>query len=303
MTAVIETRGLTKTYGTVRALDGLDLSIPRGGVYGVLGPNGAGKSTLFRILLGLIRPTDGTASIMSGPVGDIAHMRLTGSMIETPRYPPYMTARQVLRWLALEHGIAGTADIPYWLERVGLSEVADRRVRGFSVGMMQRLGVAAALISKPELIILDEPTSGMDPPGIQEMRALIRSLANDDGLTVVLASHQLLEVQRVCDRVAILNKGRLVREGAVSELTAAGERLRLTLSPIGDAMIVLADKGSVEGDVVLADIKRHEAPDLFRALIEKGVDVTEARWVGTDLEAIFFTETGAVQAPETIHAG
>ena len=303
MTAVIETRGLTKTYGTVRALDGLDLSIPRGGVYGVLGPNGAGKSTLFRILLGLIRPTDGTANIMNGPVGDIAHMRLTGSMIETPRYPPYMTARQVLRWLALEHGIAGTADIPLWLDRVGLSEAADRKVRGFSVGMMQRLGVAAALISKPELIILDEPTSGMDPPGIQEMRALIRSLAHDDGLTVILASHQLLEVQRVCDRVAILNKGRLVREGAVSELTAVGERLRLTLSPIGDAMIVLGDKGSGDGDVVLADIKRHEAPDLFRALIEKGVDVTEARWVGTDLEAIFFTETGAVQAPETIHAG
>ena len=143
----------------------------------------------------------------------------------------------------------------------------------------------------------------MDPPGIQEMRALIRSLAHDDGLTVILASHQLLEVQRVCDRVAILNKGRLVREGAVSELTAVGERLRLTLSPIGDAMIALGDKGSVDGDVVLADIKRHEAPDLFRALIEKGVDVTEARWVGTDLEAIFFTETGAVQAPETIHAG
>ena len=303
MTAVIETRGLTKTYGTVRALDGLDLSIPRGGVYGVLGPNGAGKSTLFRILLGLIRPTDGTANIMNGPVGDIAHMRLTGSMIETPRYPPYMTARQVLRWLALEHGIAGTADIPLWLDRVGLSEAADRKVRGFSVGMMQRLGVAAALISRPELIILDEPTSGMDPPGIQEMRALIRSLAHDDGLTVILASHQLLEVQRVCDRVAILNKGRLVREGAVSELTAVGERLRLTLSPIGDAMIALGDKGSVDGDVVLADIKRHEAPDLFRALIEKGVDVTEARWVGTDLEAIFFTETGAVQAPETIHAG
>ena len=303
MTAVIETMGLTKTYGTVRALDGLDLSIPRGGVYGVLGPNGAGKSTLFRILLGLIRPTDGTANIMNGPVGDIAHMRLTGSMIETPRYPPYMTARQVLRWLALEHGIAGTADIPLWLDRVGLSEAADRKVRGFSVGMMQRLGVAAALISKPELIILDEPTSGMDPPGIQEMRALIRSLAHDDGLTVILASHQLLEVQRVCDRVAILNKGRLVREGAVSELTAVGERLRLTLSPIGDAMIALGDKGSVDGDVVLADIKRHEAPDLFRALIEKGVDVTEARWVGTDLEAIFFTETGAVQAPETIHAG
>jgi len=303
MTAVIDTRGLTKTYGTVRALDGLDLSIPRGGVYGVLGPNGAGKSTLFRILLGLIRPTDGAATIMSGPVGDIAHMRLTGSMIETPRYPPYMTARQVLRWLALEHGVTGVADIPYWLERVGLAEAADRRVRGFSVGMLQRLGVAAALLSKPELIILDEPTSGMDPPGIQEMRALIRSLANDDGLTVVLASHQLLEVQRVCDRVAILNKGRLVREGAVSELTAVGERLRLSVSASARALELLGARGAADGDGVLADIPRAEGPPLIRALVEAGIDISEARWVGTDLEAIFFTETGAVQAPETIHAG
>ena len=240
---------------------------------------------------------------MSGPVGDIAHMRLTGSMIETPRYPPYMTARQVLRWLALEHGATGEADIPYWLDRVGLNEAADRKVRGFSVGMLQRLGVAAALLSKPELIILDEPTSGMDPPGIQEMRALIRSLANDDGLTVVLASHQLLEVQRVCDRVAILNKGKLVREGAVSELTAVGERLRLAVSSSARVLELLGPKGAADGDGVLADIPRSEGPALIRALVEAGIDISEARWVGTDLEAIFFTETGAVQAPETIHAG
>ena len=136
MTAVIETRGLTKTYGSVRALDGLDLSIPRGGIYGVLGPNGAGKSTLFRILLGLIRPTEGSATVMGGAVGDVAAMRRMGSMIETPRFPPYMTARQVLRWLALEHGVGGETDIPYWLQRVGLTEAADRKVRGFSVGMM-----------------------------------------------------------------------------------------------------------------------------------------------------------------------
>ena len=302
MTAVIETRGLTKTYGSVRALDGLDLSIPRGGIYGVLGPNGAGKSTLFRILLGLIRPTDGSATIMGGPVGDISHMRQTGSMIETPRFPPYLTARQVLKWLALEHGIAGTADIPYWLERVGLSEAADRRVRGFSVGMLQRLGVAASLMSRPDLVILDEPTSGMDPPGIQEMRALIRSLAADDGVTVVLASHQLLEVQRVCDRVAILNKGKLVREGAVSELTSVGERLQFSLAQKDAALAVLGSAGSLSGEHVLADVKRAEAPALFRALVEKGVDITEARWVGTDLESIFFTETGAVQSPEADHA-
>jgi ABC-2 type transport system ATP-binding protein len=303
MTAVIETRGLTKTYGTVRALDGLDLSIPRGGVYGVLGPNGAGKSTLFRILLGLIRASDGSATVMGGGVGDLAAMRRMGSMIETPRFPPYMTARQVLLWLALSHGVASEADVPGWLERVGLAESADRKVRGFSVGMLQRLGVAAALLSRPELIILDEPTSGMDPPGIQEMRALIRSLADDDGVTVVLASHQLLEVQRVCDRVAILNKGRLVREGAVSELTAVGERLRLSVTQQSQVLEVLGAKGMAEGDAVLADIKRDEGPALIRALAAAGVDIHEARWVGTDLESIFFTETGAVHAPETIHAG
>ncbi len=303
MTTVIETRGLTKTYGTVRALDGLDLSIPRGGVYGVLGPNGAGKSTLFRILLDLIRPSDGSATVMGGGIGDLSAMRRMGSMIETPRFPPYMTARQVLHWLALEHGVAAEADVPGWLERVGLTESADRRVRGFSVGMLQRLGVAAALLSKPELIILDEPTSGMDPPGIQEMRALIRSLADEDGVTVVLASHQLLEVQRVCDRVAILNKGRLVREGAVSELTAVGERLRLAVTQKDQVLQVLAAKRVAEGDAVLADIKRDEGPALIRALAAAGVDIHEARWVGTDLEAIFFTETGSVQTPETIHAG
>jgi ABC-2 type transport system ATP-binding protein len=308
MSALIETRGLTKTYGRVRALDGLDLSIPRGGVYGVLGPNGAGKSTLFRILLGLIRPTSGTASMMGGGVGDVAAMRRTGSMIETPRFPPYLTARQVLRWLALEHGLGDGADIPRWLERVGLTEAADRKVRGFSVGMMQRLGVAAALMSHPELVILDEPTSGMDPPGIQEMRALIRSLAAEDGVTVVLASHQLLEVQRVCDRVAILNKGKLVREGAVSELTAIGERLRLSVTPVGQILDMLGARGRQDGDAVLADIPRAEAPGLIRALVERGIDIHEARWVGTDLESIFFTETGAVQAPERLigeaaHAG
>ena len=304
MTAVIETPviqvvGLTKTYGAVRALDGLDLSIPRGGVYGVLGPNGAGKSTLFRILLGLIRASDGSASIMGGGVGDVTAMRRMGSMIETPRFPPYLTARQVLHWLALEHGL-GATDLPHWLQRVGLTEAADRKVRGFSVGMMQRLGVAAALMRRPELVILDEPTSGMDPPGIQEMRALIRSLADEDGVTVVLASHQLLEVQRVCDRVAILNKGRLVREGAVSELTSVGERLRLAVRPVERVAEILGAKGALDGAAVLANITRTEAPALIKALVEAGIEIDEARWVGADLESVFMTETGH---QEMTHAG
>ena len=300
MTTVIETRGLTKTYGTVRALDGLDLSIPRGGVYGVLGPNGAGKSTLFRILLGLIRASEGSATVMGGAVTELSHMRRMGSMIETPRFPPYMTARQVLRWLALEHGVAAEADIPRWLDRVGLTEAADRKVRGFSVGMLQRLGVAGALLSKPELVILDEPTSGMDPPGIQEMRALIRSLADDDGVTVVLASHQLLEVQRVCDRVAIMNRGKLVREGAVSELTATGERLRLSVKPVERVAEILGAKGVRDGTAVLANVARAEAPALIKALVEAGIEIDEARWVGADLESVFMTETGHQETP---HAG
>lgn len=303
MTTVIEARGLTKTYGTVRALDGLHLTIPRGGVYGVLGPNGAGKSTLFRILLGLIRPTEGSATVMGGPVGQVASMRRMGSMIETPRFPPYMTARQVLRWLALEHGVGAEVDIPNWLERVGLTEAADRKVKGFSVGMLQRLGIAAALMSKPELVILDEPTSGMDPPGIQEMRALIRSLADHDGVTVVLASHQLQEVQRICDRVAILHRGRLVREGAVSELTASGEQLRLSVNAADRVIAILGSRGVRDGAGVLANVPRAEGPALIRALVEAGIEIDEARWVGADLESVFFTETGSIRAPETPHAG
>ena len=301
MTTVIETAALTKAYGSVRALDGLNLSIPRGGVYGILGPNGAGKSTLFRILLGLIPPTQGEVRVLGQPTGNTAIQRRMGSMIETPRFPPYMTARQVLEWLALAHGMSKQVEIPHWLERVGLTAAADRRVRGFSVGMMQRLGVAAALMTKPDLVILDEPTSGMDPPGIQEMRSLIRSLADDDGVTIILASHQLLEVQRVCDRVAIMNKGRLAAEGKVSELIAGGERLRLSGSPLGQIMAVLGERASLDGDAVLARIARAEAPALLRGLIEQGVEIEEARWVGADLEAVFMAQTGEQASTEATH--
>jgi ABC-2 type transport system ATP-binding protein len=297
MTIALEATALTKTYGSVRALDDFSLSIPAGGVFGVLGPNGAGKSTLFRIALGLVRPTSGSARLFGAPAGDITALRKVGAMIETPRYPPYLSARDALTMLALESG-AKNADIGGWLERVGLSGAADRPTNGFSVGMKQRLGLAAAFFTKPELVILDEPTSGMDPAGIQEIRALIVDLAKREGVTVILASHQLDEVKRVCDRVAILSKGKIAAEGAVDALTASQARLRLVVSPVAQVLAVLGARGQADGDdAVLADIPRADTPALIKALVEAGVEITEARWRDADLEGVYLKtldQTGAI---------
>jgi ABC-2 type transport system ATP-binding protein len=288
MSIALEADRLTKTYGAVRALDDFSLAIPAGGVFGVLGPNGAGKSTLFRIALGLVRPTSGGVRLSGAAPGDITALRKVGAMIETPRYPAYLTGRDTLKMLALESG-AKNADTDSWLERVGIAHAADRSTSGYSVGMKQRLGLAAAFFTKPELVILDEPTSGMDPAGIQEIRALIVDLAQREGVTVILASHQLDEVRRVCDRVAILSKGKVVAEGAVAELTAGEARLRITAtSPIAQVLAVLGAKGVADGaDAALADIRRDEAPALIRSLVEAGVEITEARWRDADLEGVY----------------
>lgn len=288
MSIALEADRLTKTYGAVRALDDFSIAIPAGGVFGVLGPNGAGKSTLFRIALGLVRPSSGSARLFGAAPGDITALRKVGAMIETPRYPAYLTGRDTLKMLALESGQKG-ADIDGWLERVGIAHAADRSTSGYSVGMKQRLGLAAAFFTKPELVILDEPTSGMDPAGIQEIRALVVALAKREGVTVILASHQLDEVKRVCERVAILSKGKVVAEGGVAELTAGEARLRITAaSPIAQVLGVLGTKGVADGaDSALADIRREEAPALIRALVEAGVEITEARWRDADLEGVY----------------
>ncbi|WP_454715321.1 ABC transporter ATP-binding protein [Caulobacter segnis] len=288
MSIALEADRLTKTYGAVRALDDFSLAIPAGGVFGVLGPNGAGKSTLFRIALGLVRPTSGVVRLSGAAPGDITALRKVGAMIETPRYPAYLTGRDTLKMLALESGLKDP-NIDGWLERVGIAHAADRSTSGYSVGMKQRLGLAAAFFNKPELVILDEPTSGMDPAGIQEIRALIVDLAQREGVTVILASHQLDEVRRVCDRVAILSKGKVVAEGAVADLTAGEARLRISAaSPIAQVLSVLGAKGVADGaDAALADIRRDEAPALIRALVEAGVEITEARWRDADLEGVY----------------
>lgn len=291
MSFALQAIGLTKTFGSgagsVKALDDFSLDIPRGGVFGVLGPNGAGKSTLFRLALGLIRPTSGEVRLLEQPAGDIRALRRIGSMIETPRFHPYLTARETLIMLATQSGVA-SPDVDVWLERVGIAEAANRRTKGFSVGMKQRLGIAAALITRPEAVILDEPTSGMDPTGIREIRDLIRELADRDGVTVILASHQLDEVQKVCNQVAFLAKGRLT---AIEDLGKTKEQLRILATPQAAVLDILGKRGTADGEAVLAAITRAEAPDLIRALAGRGVDITEARWVGGDLERAYLFHT------------
>ncbi len=286
---------MTKRFGAVTALDRLSLSIPQGGIYGILGANGAGKSTFFRLCLDLLKPGGGSLSLMGGNPADAVIRRHIGAMIETPRYPPFLTAAQLLTMLARTSGIK-TPDTGYWLARVGLKDAAERRVHHFSVGMKQRLGIAAALVTRPQLLILDEPTSGMDPVGIQEMRTLMRDLAQRDGVTILLSSHLLDEVQRVCDRVAIFSKGKLVAEESVDKLVAGRERLRLTATSRDALLATLGTRGSADGDGVFVAIARAEAPQLLRSLIGNGIDIVEARWVGGGLEQYYMEQTGTTDA-------
>jgi ABC-2 type transport system ATP-binding protein len=290
---------LTKRFGALTALDRLSLSIPEGGVYGILGANGAGKSTFFRLCLDLIRPSGGALSLLNGAPGDVAVRRLTGAMIETPRYWPHLTAEETLVMLARTSGVRAP-DAARWLARVGLTEAAHRKVRHFSVGMKQRLGIAAALIASPRLLILDEPTSGMDPAGILEMRTLIRELAAKDGITILLSSHLLDEVQRTCDRVAIFAAGRLVSEGRIDMLLAGQEKLRLLATSQVALLAALNGHGTPDGDGALVAVSRADAPALLRTLVSNGVDLIEARWVGGELEKFYLEQTAQ---PGGAHAG
>ena len=233
----VRTAGLAKTYGgrtPVEALKPLDLEVGPGEVFGLLGPNGAGKTTLVKLLLGLVRPTAGDGQLLGQPIADADARRRVGYLPEGHRFPPFLTARQALDLFARMAGVPPSerdARAPDLLARVRLAGAADRKVGTFSKGMLQRLGIAQALMNAPRLVILDEPTDGVDPVGRREIRDLIESL-RDDGVTVFLNSHLLSEVERVCTRVAILKDGVLVREGTVDALTRQGRAWHVTTSPL-----------------------------------------------------------------------
>jgi ABC-2 type transport system ATP-binding protein len=225
MTAVVEARGLVKTYGEIIAVDNVDLTVEPGDVYGYLGPNGAGKTTSLRMLLGLIRPSAGSARLFGrDPMIDgVRALEGVAGFVEAPRFYPYLSGRKNLELVAALDGGDARSQIDAALDTVDLAGRAKDRVGGYSHGMRQRLGIAGALIRRPRLLLLDEPATGLDPAGMRDMRALIRTLA-ESGITVLLSSHLMNEVEELCNRVAIISSGRIVYEGRLDELraTAAG---------------------------------------------------------------------------------
>jgi ABC-type multidrug transport system ATPase subunit len=295
---VIETRELSKRYGErVVAVDHLALRVRRGEVYGFLGPNGAGKTTTLRMLLGLIRPTSGSALVLGAAPGTPEGLARIGALIEMPSFYPFLSGHDNLLVLARHAGVPEARIAPA-LEQVELTARAGDRFQTYSLGMKQRLGIAAALIKDPELLILDEPTNGMDPAGMAEMRSFIRNLV-DGTRTVLLSSHLMTEVEQICDRVGVISKGTLVGEGTVDELRG-GESLWFRADPVERAMdIVRALRGV--GDVARADggfrvaADSAAAPEINRALVEAGIAVAELRRERASLEKVFLELTDAEQ--------
>ena len=305
MTAVIEARGLVKTYGDITAVDHVDLTVEPGDVYGYLGPNGAGKTTSLRMLLGLIRPSSGSARLFGrDPMIDgVRALDGVAGFVEAPRFYPYLDGRTNLRLLAaLDGGDANTL-VEETLEIVELSGRAKDKVGGYSHGMRQRLGIAAALLRRPRLLLLDEPATGLDPAGMRDMRALIRRLA-DDGMTVVLSSHLLAEVDELCNRVAIVRRGRMVYEGELADLRrAAGATYRLRTTDDDRALAVCAGQAGIAdaaqgGDGVIAF--RADGDEavaaLSLALTGAGALIVELAPRMASLEELFFDLTEGAEA-------
>ena len=258
--APVEARGLVKRYGELVAVAGVNLTVERGDVFGYLGPNGAGKTTSLRMLLGLIRPTEGTARLFGrDPIVDGARaLDGVAGFVEGPRFYPYMSGRKNLRLLADLDGGGSASRIDEVLDVVELRDRAKDRVGGYSHGMRQRLGIAASLLRDPKLLLLDEPTTGLDPAGMRDMRELVKRLAGE-GITILLSSHILAEVEELCNRVAIIRSGTIIYEGLLQELLqSAGGTYRLTTTDVERARALLLSRG-FEGIQVVGGELRFQA--------------------------------------------
>ncbi len=300
--------GLSKTFGRrkrkVKAVCSINLEVAIGQVYGFLGPNGAGKSTTIRMILDLIRPSQGEVRLYDQSVKQnhtILQQRV-GGLVEGAAFYPFLTGRANLEVIARTGGFYVDERIGMLLELVGLGDKAHRRVKGYSTGMKQRLGLAAALLNDPDLVILDEPTNGLDPAGIQEMRRFIRELVEAHGKTVFLSSHLLSEVEQVCDRVAIINKGQIVREGRVSDLLAAKHYLHIEADPLEKVAVVLGNRwpATYEKNGVTLAAAHEETPDIVRQLVENEISIFQVRSQRQSLEAFFLEVTNQEETEVTM---
>jgi ABC-2 type transport system ATP-binding protein len=300
----VQTGGLGKRFGTRAALEGVDLAVPRGSAFGFLGPNGAGKTTLIRLLLGLAEPSAGSMRLLGRelPAQRVAALARVGAIIEEPRFHPHLTGRENLNVHAAARERSAHARIDGALARVGLSARGDERVKAYSLGMRQRLGIARCLLADPELLILDEPMNGLDPAGILEFRRLIRELVGE-GRTVLLSSHLLDEVEKTCDVAAIVDQGRIVAQGSIGELVRGGPRAIdiVCHSPVEAARLLAAMPGVTrasdhEGNLRVAlspeaPVDREIVTALLRRLLDHGVAVERVSPVAASLEDRFLSMT------------
>jgi ABC-2 type transport system ATP-binding protein len=305
----VETHGLTKRFGENIAVNNVELLVPRGSAFGYLGPNGAGKTTLIRVLLGLTHADAGTMSLLGHDVPrhrDRALARV-GAIVDEPRFHRHLTGRQNLQILAAAREPAAKDRIEPSLERVGILHRADDKVAKYSMGMRQRLGVAACLLGDPQLLILDAPMNGLDPAGMLDMRDMIRSLANE-GRTVVLSSHLLDEVERTCDAVAIVDRGKVIRQGPISQLLAGSsfelqiecsepDRARaLVVAAARDAQVQVGPDGL--GISLPEGTQRDVIAEVNRVLVEGGISVYRVQHIQASLEQWFLQVTSRLGAPE-----
>jgi ABC-2 type transport system ATP-binding protein len=304
----VDARGVTKTFGSLRAVDDISVQVAAGEVYGVLGPNGAGKTTFLRMLFGLIRPDSGTIDVFgrSWERDGIATLDGVAGFIESPRFYPYLTGRQNLAGLSLLDAAERPGRISEVLELVDLTDRADRKVGGYSYGMRQRLGVAASLLRDPRLLVLDEPANGLDPAGIRDMRALVKRLA-DSGLTVLLSSHHMDEVEEICDNVTIMRRGSVAFHGTIEQLrsmapdpgyslaTTADERA-IELADVDPRVTVTRDAAAGAGLVVTG--AQDAVSAYVSSIVRHGVRLLAFTPTRTPLEALFFmlTDTGDAAA-------
>ncbi|HEX9494495.1 MAG TPA: ABC transporter ATP-binding protein [Candidatus Limnocylindria bacterium] len=293
---VIETDSLTKRYGDVLAVDQLSLRVPRGGVFGFLGPNGSGKTTTMGMLLGLVQRTSGEARIFGRPAGSADTLHRIGAMVESPTFYPYLSGRANLRYFQGVGRRGSPADIDRLLALVDLGPRADSKFGTYSLGMKQRLGVACALLGDPDLVFLDEPTNGLDPAGVVEVRELIRDLGKG-GRTIILSSHLLAEAELVCDNVAVLSRGKLIVQGGITELLRQHDSVRLGTTNDTEAASLLSAQPWIEsvvagdGDLVVT-APPDRAAQISRTLADAGIYVTKLVPIHKTLEEFFMDVTG-----------